>query len=73
MAFTQEQERVLKLMVNEFIARMKLNAANRKMGDEIRAAVKPTDDSIRAEWKSVYEPLQTKANEEREKLKAEFE
>jgi len=73
MTFTEEQERVLKLMVNETIARQKLNFANRKMGDEIRAEFKPTDDRIRAENKETLDSLLEDFNKKTAEFKAEFE
>ncbi len=73
MKFTEKQERVLKLILDEDIAVRELSASDIKMGDLIRAANKIEDDRIRKEWKPIYEPLQQAVIKARADLKEEFE
>ena len=70
---TAEEERIIKLMVEEVKARMKLNKANQTMGDLIRAEFKTIDERIRAEHKPIYGPLQVYVKTAQENLKKEFE
>jgi len=70
--FTEEQEKVLKLIAEEFIAKHKLNTANIVMGNEIRAACKAIDTKIRKEHKETYEPLQIDLAAKRQTIKDEF-
>ena len=73
MTFTKEEEDILKLMVEELKARMKLNNANQIMGDLIRAEFKTIDERIRAEHKPIYEPLQEDHKNSQIALKEKFE
>jgi len=73
MVFTQEEEKILKLMVAETKARMKLNIENQIMGDLIRAEFKTIDTRIRAEHYPIFTPLQEDVKTAQENLKKEFE
>lgn len=73
MTFTNEEEKILKLMAAETKARWKLNIENQIMGDEIRAEFKSIDERIRAEHKPIFEPLQVDVKTAQENLKKEFE
>ena len=70
---TQEEEKILKLMVAETKARMKLNIENKIMGDAIRAEFKSIDEAIRAEHMPIFTPLQEDVKTAQENLKKEFE
>jgi len=70
---TEEEERILKLIVAETKARMKLNIENQIMGDEIRAEFKTIDETIRAEHTPIFTPLQENVRIAQENLKKEFE
>ena len=72
MAFTVEEERILKLVVAEVKARMKLNIANKVMGDEIRAEFSVIDTRIRAEHEPTITPLEADVKTAQDNLKAEF-
>lgn len=67
MAFTIEEETVLKLLVASMKAKAKLNKVNVAMGTEIRSAFSIIDAEKREEYRPQYEPLEaevavTKAN-----------
>ena len=72
MTFTQEEEKILKLMVAEVKARQKLNIVNKTMGDAIRAQFSTIDAQIRAQYKPVYEPLQQEFKQAQTNLKEFF-
>ena len=73
MVLTQEEERLLKLIAAEVKAKVKLNIANKTMGDLIRAEFNVIDTRIRAEHKPIYEPLQAKVKTAQDNIKKEFE
>ena len=73
MTFTEEEERILKLMAAETKARWKLNIENKIMGDAIRAEFKSIDERIREEHRPVFTPLQEDVKTAQENLKKEFE
>jgi len=70
---TEEEERILKLMVAEITARTKLNNVNQTMGEAIRAQFSSIDAAIRAQYKPIYEPLQIDVKTAQDNLKKEFE
>ena len=70
---TEEEERILKLMVAETKAKMKLNIENQIMGDSIRAEFKSIDERIRAEHTPIFTPLQEDVRIAQENLRKEFE
>ena len=70
---TEEEEQILKLMVAECKARMKLNIENQIMGEAIRAEFKSIDERIRAEHRPIFTPLQEDVKTAQENLKKEFE
>ena len=70
---TEEEEQILKLMVAECKARMKLNIENQIMGDAIRAEFKSIDERIREEHRPIFTPLQEDVKTAQENLKKEFE
>ena len=72
MAFTVEEERILKLMVAEVKARMKLNIANKVMAVEIQAEFSVIDTRIRAEHEPTITPLEADVKTAQDNLKAEF-
>ena len=73
MTFTQEEEKILKLMAAEVKARLKLDIENKIMGDEIRAEFKIIDERIRAEHFPIFTPLQDAKRIAQENLIKEFE
>ena len=73
MTFTSEEEKILKLMVAEITARMKLNIENQIMGDAIRAEFKSIDERIREEHRPIFTPLQEDVKTAQENLRKEFE
>lgn len=73
MTFTIEEEEILKLMVAEVKARMKLNIENKIMGDLIRGEFKAIDTRIREEHRPIFEPLQEDVKTAQENLTKEFE
>lgn len=73
MTFTQEDEKILKLMAAEVKARMKLNIENQIMGDEIRAEFDIIDKRIRTEHFPIFTPLQDDVKTAKENLIKEFE
>ena len=70
---TEEEEQILKLMVAECKARMKLNIENQIMGDLIRAEFKTIDERIRTEHFPIFTPLQEDVKAAQEALIKEFE
>ena len=73
MAFTTEEQTILKLMAAEVKAKWKLNIENQIMGDEIRAKFKSIDERIRAEHTPIFTPLQEDVKTAQENLRKEFE
>ena len=73
MAFTVEEEKILKLIVAEVKAKVKLNIANLIMGNEIRAEFSVIDTRIRAEHEPTITPLEIAVKTAQDNLKAEFE
>jgi len=73
MAFTKEEEEILKLMAAEVKARQKLNNVNQTMGDAIRAEFSTIDQRIREEYRPVFTPLQEDVKAAQLALKEKFE
>lgn len=73
MAFTQEEQEILKLMAAECKARLKLDIENKIMGDAIRAEFKAIDERIREEHRPIFTPLQDDLKTAKENLRKEFE
>ena len=73
MTFTQEEEKILKLMAAEVKARWKLNNVNQTMGNAIRAEFSTIDASIRAEYKPIFTPLQEDVATAQLAIKEKFE
>jgi len=73
MAFTLDEENILKMIVAEYIARMKLNKVNLQMGTEIRSEFAVIDEAKRLEYKPIIDPLQAAATAAQDLLKAECE
>lgn len=71
--FSVEEEKILKLIAAEIKARMRLNIANKTMGDEIRAEFSVIDARIRAEHEPTITPLEADVKTAQDNLKAEFE
>jgi len=71
MAFTLEEEKILKLIAAEAIARMKLNKANLAMGTEIRAEFSIIDQRIRKEYEPVITPLESDLKTAQDALRVE--
>ena len=72
MAFTVEEEKILKLIVAEVKAKVKLNIANIIMGNEIRAEFSVIDTRIRAEHEPTITPLQADVKTAKDALVAEI-
>ena len=72
MAFTVEEEKILKLWAAKVKAEIKLNIANVIMGNEIRAEFSVIDTRIRAEHEPTIAPLQADVKTAQDNLKAEF-
>jgi len=62
MAFTPEEETILKLMVNELRTRVRLDAKRTTISDEIRAATNPINAEIRSNHSETLSSLQTDFN-----------
>ena len=73
MAFTIEEEKILKLVVADLKAKAKLNAVNLSMGTEIRSEFKTIDTSIRKTYEPIYLPLEADVQTAQDLLKAEAE
>lgn len=73
MTFTEEEEKILKLMVEEVKARETLNVENQIMGDAIRAEFNTIDQRIRNEHRPIFTPLQEKVRTAQDNLRKEFE
>ena len=71
--FTVEEERMLKLMIADVKARIKLNIANVIMGNEIRAEFSVIDTRIRKEHEPTITPLEADVKTAQDNLKVEFE
>ena len=73
MTFTDEEEKILKLMAAEVKARMKLNIENQIMGDAIRAEFNSINERIREEHRPIFTPLEEDVKTAQENLRKEFE
>ena len=73
MAFTIEEEKILKLIVAEMKSKIKLNAVNLTMGNEIRSEFNVIDTSIRKTYEPIYLPLEADVQTAQDLLKAEAE
>ena len=73
MTFTTEEEEILKLIVAEMKARMKLNIENQIMGNLIRTEFKTIDEKIRTEHASIFIPLEKEVKTAQENLRKRFE
>jgi len=73
MVFTLKQEKILKLLIAEMLAKVELNNVNNAMGIAIRSKFSTIDERIRAENKPVFEPLQIKVKLAQEALKKELD
>ena len=72
MEFTEEEKRILKLVVADIKAKTKLNIANLEMGTEIRAEFSTIDSRIRAEHEPAITPLQADVKKTKDDIIAEF-
>ena len=57
MAFTNEEESILKLMIKELIARKKLDAVRKLKDTEMRESIDPIIDSIESDYKLNFDVL----------------
>ena len=71
--FTEEEERILKLMAAEIKARIKLNIENRLIGEEIRTELRAIDDRIREEHRLIFTPLEENLKTAQKNLEKAFE
>ena len=72
MAFTQEEERILKLIVADVKAKAILARENLAMGTEIRAEFSTIDIRIRKEYEPIITPLEDDVKTAQDNLKAEL-
>lgn len=73
MAFTLEEEKILKLVAADVKAKTKLNIANVIMGNEIRAEFSVIDTRIRAEHEPTITPLEADVKTAKDALVAEID
>ena len=73
MAFTVEEEKILKLVVVDLKAKAKLASVNLTMGNEIRTEFNTIDTSIRKTYEPIYLPLEADVKTAQDALKAEIE
>lgn len=66
--FTEEEIKILKALAADKKVSLKLNAANKTMGDLIRSEFNSIDQRIREEHKPNFEPLQLELKTIRENL-----
>lgn len=50
---TVQEEEIIRLIIAEYLARLKMNKANRAMGAEIQEQFRQTDQQIRNKWDTI--------------------
>ncbi len=63
MTFTQQEEEILKLMINELRTRKKLDAMRKIKDTEFRAALNPLQTQINDSYKIEFNSLQSDYNQ----------
>ena len=73
MAFTLEEEEILKLMINEIRTRVKLDFKKTDKSIEYVTTIKPITDQINTSYKTELDSLQTAYNAAESELRKRFE
>ena len=73
MTFTNEDEKILKLIAAELKTRMKLDIENQIMGNKIRTEFRTIDQRIRVEHTPIFTPLQEAHKTAQDNIRKEFE
>ena len=72
MVFTQEEENILRLIINELRTRKKLDAKRKEKDTEFRAALNPLQTEINNSHKTEFDALQSDYNQAEKDLEEMF-